>query len=65
MPYAIPFLERVAFVRRVIADEQRRQSEAVTRVLIRRGHVVEDGYSVVNELDMADEDSSAPTRRWR
>lgn len=51
MPYSIPFMERVGFMRMVIGDEKKQwEHEAPTRVLIRRGHVVEDGYSVVNEL---------------
>ena len=51
MPYSIPFMERVGFMRTVVADEKKQwEGEAPTRVLIRRGHVVEDGYSVVNEL---------------
>ena len=51
MPYSIPFMERVNFMREVIADEKKQwENENPVRVLIRRNHVVEDGFAAVNEL---------------
>eukprot|EP01083_Nonionella_stella_P278008 945296_1 len=51
MPYSIPFVDRVAFMRGVIADEkaQLNKGGAIARVLIRRGHVVEDGFVALEE----------------
>jgi len=55
MPYSIPFLERIEFMRNVITDEKKQFGDEndgrnIIRILIRRNHVIEDGFVAINKL---------------